>query len=138
MRIVKSDEPIPGETNFSLSEFREQAEARAKEGFKKTGHRVSTPVTNLTPVPLSFRKKVREKIFDRLVKAALLRGSEEKAKLQGMAEGKRFPLTKGEKSAIVDALRAELERRGFWKDPGGSGESRGVIINPRTGRTFLP
>lgn len=136
MKIIKSDEQIPGEVDFNLADFRAEAEARAREGLKKTGHRVSTAAENHTPVPLSFRNKVREKILDRLIKAALLKGSEEKAKLEGMAEGKRFPLTKGEKSAIADELRAELERRGFWRDQGGGATGRGVIINPRTGRVF--
>lgn len=135
MKLIKSDEEIPGETDFNLADFRAESEARAKEGRKKTAHRVSTPVTNHTPTPLSFRRKVREKVFDRLVNAALIRGSEEKARLEGMAEGKRFPLTKGEKSAIVDHLRAELERRGFWRDAGA--EPKGIVINPHTGRPFL-
>lgn len=59
-----------------------------------------------TPVPRAFKDKIRERTFYRLGQKALLKAE----------EIKKEPLTTSEVNDVLDALRAELEKRGFFSD----------------------
>lgn len=69
---------------------------------------------NHIPVPRAFREHIRMQTFRRLLRAAFVKGEQEKAKREGLADGARLELSESEIDEIVENLRGELKRRGFF------------------------
>lgn len=61
---------------------------------------------NHIPVPRQFQAKIRENTFYRLGQQALLKAEKVKGE----------PLTASEVNDVLEALRAELEKRNFFRD----------------------
>lgn len=72
-------------------------------------------ITIHVPYPDRERVDIREKTFARLGREALIQGQKEKAKLNGLPDG-QLSLTMQERKDILEALRARLEKMGFFSD----------------------
>lgn len=76
---------------------------------------------NLNHVQLdrNFQRKLKEKVCERLIRAAYIKAEQVKAEGEGLAKGMRLPLTDHERDVVAEEMRWELEKRGFFNDAQG-------------------